>query len=171
MAEIAFRSTTGTIATMTRARRYVCAELVGALAIMLVATPVHAQQADPFPYTLKMTPEEGPLDPAIQGRYTGQWKACQKNASITRQNAACYKAEFARQDAVLNRSWQAALGRLRPGAHQPLLRAQRTWIAARDPFCKAVADSFDGGSITPIAYLDCEVEQTIRRAIWLDKLH
>ena len=156
---------------MTGSTRHVCANLLfGPLTLMLAATPVHAEKNDPFSYTLKMTPEEGPLDPAIEGRYTRHWKACQKNASITRQNAACYKAEFARQDAVLNRSWKAALARVRPGAHHPLILAQHKWIAARDPFCKAVADSFDGGSITPIAYLDCEVEQTIRRAIWLENL-
>ena len=157
---------------MTRASGHFCAEMMfGALTITLVAAPVRAQERDPFPYKLKMTPEEGRRDPAIEGRYTRQWKACQHRALTTRQNEACFKAEFARQDAALNRSWKAALGRLRPGAHQPLLRAQRKWIAARDSFCKSVADSFDGGSITPVAYLDCEVEQSIRRAIWLENLH
>jgi hypothetical protein len=51
-----------------------------------------------------------------------------------------------------------------------LLNAQRKWIAARDPFCKAIADGFKGGTIAPVVYSDCRVEQTIRRTIWLEGL-
>lgn len=68
---------------------------------------------------------------AIRGRKV------QKRAQITQENAACLEAEFIRQDAALNKAWKAALARLPAATHTPLLTAQRQWIAARDPFCRA----------------------------------
>ena len=131
--------------------------------------PTDAQRSDPFEYKLEVTPEEGPVDPAIEGRYTKEFDDCQKRAQITQENAACLEAEFIRQDAALNKAWKAALGRLPAATHTPLLTAQRKWIAARDPFCRADADG--GGTIAPVVYVDCRVELTIRRTIWLEHLH
>jgi uncharacterized protein YecT (DUF1311 family) len=54
--------------------------------------------------------------------------------------------------------------------HEPLRQAQRNWISSRDPFCKNVAGSFDGGTIAPVAYTYCRAELTIRRTIWLEHL-
>jgi uncharacterized protein YecT (DUF1311 family) len=129
-----------------------------------------ANGGDPFTYKLQMTPEEGPLDPAIEQRHTAQLAACQKRAVATYESAACFEAEFVRQDAVLSRVWKAAFHRVPPVQREALLNAQRKWIAERDPFCETVADGFSGGTIEPIVYTDCRVEQTIRRAIWLEKL-
>ena len=84
--------------------------------------------------------EEGPVAPAIERRYTKEFDDCQERAQITQENAACLEAEFIRQDAALNKAWKAALGRLPAATHTPLLTAQRKWIAARDPFCRADAD-------------------------------
>ena len=128
-----------------------------------------AQKSDPFEYKLEVTPEEGPVDDAVRKRYSTAYVDCQKQAHITEQNAACLEAEFIRQDAALNKAWKAALGRLPAPMHTPLLKAQRKWIAARDPFCQANSDS--GGTIAPVAYVDCRVELTIRRTMWLEQLH
>jgi len=117
-----------------------------------------------------MTPEQGPIDPAIQHRYSGQWADCQKRARTTYENAACLAAEFSRQDAALNRAWKSAFDRTPSAKRGPLLAAQRKWLAARDPFCRADADGFRGGTIEPIIYVDCRVELTIRRTIWFERL-
>jgi uncharacterized protein YecT (DUF1311 family) len=37
-------------------------------------------------------------------------------------------------------------------------------------FCKSKAAEFSGGTIAPVVYLDCRVEQTIRRTMWLSAL-
>jgi uncharacterized protein YecT (DUF1311 family) len=143
-----------------------------AAAIAATATPLgaHAAPADPFAYTLEVTPEEGPVDPAIEGRYTARFEACQKRAVTTLDNSNCFTAEFARQDAALNRAWKAARARLPAAARAPLLAAQRKWVAARDPFCKSQSDAFAGGTIAPVIYVSCRTELTIRRTLWLEGL-
>ena len=136
----------------------------------LAACAIVAAAPDPFAYTLEMTPEEGPVVPAIERRYTAAFQTCQQQAEITPDIASCYVAEFPRQDAALNRAWSATLHRLPAASHAALLAAQRKWIAARDRFCDAKSDEFRGGTIVPIIYANCRVEQTIRRTIWLERL-
>jgi len=106
---------------------------------------------------------------SVSTPYTTVYADCQKQAQTTQESAACLQAEFARQDAALNLAWKAALARLPAATHTPLLKAQRKWIAARDPFCQAESDG--GGTIAPVEYVDCRVELTIRRTMWLENLH
>jgi uncharacterized protein YecT (DUF1311 family) len=134
----------------------------------LFAAPLWAGGRDPFAYKMVMTPEEGPLDPVVEQRYSRQFATCQAHAAITSHNAACFEAEFVRQDIALNRAWRTALGRLPDAKHGPFLVAQRHWIAARDPFCRQAAGT--EGTIVPVVYSNCRVEQTIRRTIWLERL-
>ena len=138
---------------------------------MLVAPPAEGKQAGMFQYRFVMTPEEGPLDPAIEQRHSREFDQCQARAVSTRDNEACFAAEFARQDEHLNRVWRQTLERIGPRLRAQLVSAQRNWIAKRDPFCGSKADEFRGGTIVPIVYEDCRVEQTIRRTMWLEGLH
>lgn len=141
------------------------------LSVTVGASPLEAARRDPFAYAMKMTPEEGQTDPAIERHYTAQFSRCQKAAVTTREEAACFESEFRRQDAALNRAWKETNRRLKAAAHGPLLAAQRKWISERDPFCKSIADGFKGGTIAPVVYSNCRVEQTIRRTMWLEGLH
>jgi uncharacterized protein YecT (DUF1311 family) len=141
-----------------------------ALAAIASATPLRAAPKDPFAYTLRITPEDGSVPPAVEHRYTKAFAACQEKAETTPDNAQCFVAEFARQDAALNAAWKATLARLPAAERQPLTLAQRKWVAARDPFCKAQSDQFSGGTIAPVVYVDCRVEATIRRTLWLQGL-
>lgn len=130
--------------------------------------PVAPAPTAEFAYAMRMTPEQGPVDPAIQRHYTPQWKTCQHKAPAAVDNAACFQAEFQRQDARLNEAWTEALRRVPAARHRALLAAQRSWIAARDPFCTHYAKG-PRGTLPQLAFLDCRVEQTIRRVIWLAK--
>jgi uncharacterized protein YecT (DUF1311 family) len=132
--------------------------------------PLQAAPSDPFAYKMTITPEDGSMDPVIDRRYTPAFAACQQHAQSSPDNAQCFVAEFTRQDAALNRVWKATLARVRTGQHTPLVVAQRRWVAARDPFCKAQSDHFSGGTIAPIIYVNCRVELTIRRSMWLEHL-
>lgn len=140
--------------------------LASALLALLAAAP----QDGPFAYRMEVTPEEGPLNPAIERRYTPALKRCQDRATVTYEIAACFEAEFTRQDAILNRTWRTTLARLPAAKHQPLLAAQRKWIAARDPFCREDVEGFGNGTIAPVAYSNCRAELTIRRTMWLERL-
>ena len=144
--------------------------LAGATAGLLVAIPIHASQSDRFAYKFEMTSEEGPIDPAVQKRYAAEFDACQTHAVSTKANVACFGDEFARQDKALNRTWRATLASISPKVRTALVTAQRQWVANRDPFCKSRSAEFSGGTIAPVIYANCRVEQTIRRTIWLDRL-
>lgn len=137
---------------------------------LLLAVPVHANQPASFGYKFVTDPVEGPLDPVVGQRYTAQWKACQERAISTRAHETCFAAEFARQDKRLNRTWRLTLARVEPKLRGHLLAAQQKWVSERDPFCRSQSDRFRGGTIVPIVYVDCRVEQTIRRTIWLERL-
>ena len=137
---------------------------------LLLTVSNHASNPDPFAYKFEMTPEEGPLDAAVEKRYTAAFDKCQKVAVSTRANAACFDDEFARQDKTLNRIWGVTLARISPSMRVRLRAAQRQWAAKRDPFCKTKAEQFQGGTIQPVFYVNCRVEQTIRRTMWLSEL-
>jgi uncharacterized protein YecT (DUF1311 family) len=151
-----------------RMTRYLC--LLLSLSAASLGAPTQAEPGDPFAYRMEVTPEDGTVNPQIDRRYTAAFTACQAHANGSSANAQCFVAEFDRQDAALNRTWKATLGRLPSATHQPLKEAQRKWIAARDPFCKARSDDFSGGTIAPIIYVNCRVELTIRRSMWLERL-
>jgi len=131
---------------------------------------VSAKQPDPFAYRFVMTPEEGPIDRMIDKRHTATFTKCQDQAVTTHSNELCFAEEFVRQDQMLNQTWREVVARAAPRFHKKLLSAQRKWAAQRDPFCRSKADEFRGGTIAPVVYTDCRVEQTIRRTIWLEKL-
>jgi len=136
----------------------------------LLGAPQGAGAADRFAYRMVMTPEEGPVDKAVEARYTDALHACQEHAVVTDDNARCFLEEFPRQDARLNAAWRATFARMGMVDKPALLAAQRKWIEARDPFCRKVADEFKGGTILPVIWHNCRAEQTIRRAMWLEKL-
>ncbi|MDF8333299.1 DUF1311 domain-containing protein [Novosphingobium sp. HBC54] len=136
----------------------------------VLSVPAYASAPDQFAYKFVTTPEEGPVDANIESHYTIAFRNCQKAAVATSANIRCFQDEFARQDQTLNRVWQNVLGRFSPNNRGRLRSAQRRWANYRDPFCKSKAAEFDNGTIAPVVYLDCRVEQTIRRAIWLSAL-
>ena len=141
--------------------------VIATAAAMSAEAPVLGQ--GPFAYHMDKTPEEGPVDPAVTGRYTRAWRQCSSGTANSAILANCLRAEFGREDLQLNLAWRKALRRVPPGRHQMLVDAQRRWIASRDPFCKSFVDGLRG-SLSPIAYWDCRVEVTIRRTMWLEKL-
>ncbi len=144
--------------------------LSAAIIAALLAPPTPARADTRFDARMEVTPEEGPLNPVVEKRYSPQFRACQDRASITQDNARCFENEFVRQDVALNRAWKATLNRMPSVDRGPLLAAQRKWIAARDPFCRKDSDGFQEGTIAPVIYVSCRVELTIRRTIWLEQL-
>ena len=141
-------------------------------AAILALIPLQASTASPYPYKLEITPMEGPLNPDVERRYTPQFQSCQKKAISTLENLDCLEAEFARQDADLNRVWRTTIKRVPSARREALLEAERKWVADRDPFCESHAEALSlGGSIRPILYLSCRTELTIRRTIWLENVH
>lgn len=144
-------------------------EMLVVIALSVGAVPPKAPTEGPFAYHMAKTPEEGPVDPAVADRYTKAWRACSTGTAATPDLVDCFRSEFARQDAALNHAWPRTLHRVPASRRRALIEAQRRWIAARDPFCKAYVDGLRG-SLVSTAYLDCRVELTIRRTIWMETL-
>ena len=73
---------------------------------------------------------------------------------------ACYTAELARQDKVLNTEYRALQGRIPPEAKDALTKAQRAWIASREAWCKLEQElpNAPGGEVN---YQACMLEQTL----------
>jgi uncharacterized protein YecT (DUF1311 family) len=137
--------------------------------LLLVLFPASAW-SKPRPYTLEVTPIEGPVDQQVLARYTPALNACKDKAAITNDIALCYKAEFARQDAGLNAAWAKTLARVAPVDRPGLRAAQRAWVKARDPFCTGVMKGFEGGTMAGLEWWDCRAELSIRRTIWLERI-
>lgn len=128
-----------------------------------------APAADDFAYRWEKTPEEGPVDPAIARRYSQRFRTCIHAQGATADLLPCYEQEFRRQDAMLQRAWPVAMHRLATSRRPALRAAERQWIARRDPFCERFIGGLRG-SLVSVAYLDCRIELTVRRTIWLEQL-
>lgn len=144
--------------------------LLTAVIAVAGAIPGAAGAGSRFDQRMEVTAEADAVDPAIERRYTAAFSRCQAHAGATPENAACFEAEFGRQDARLNAVWRATLRRLSPADRGDLREAQRRWIEDRDPFCRKTSDDFSGGTIAPVVYVSCRVELTIRRTLWLEQL-
>lgn len=140
-----------------------------ALPLLLALLPASAW-ARAWPYTLEITPIEGPVDQRVEARYTPALAACKDKAEGTNDIALCYKAEFARQDAALNAAWAKALARVTPADRTSLRTAQRGWIRQRDPFCDRVMKDFAGGTMAGLEWWSCRAELSIRRSMWLESI-
>ena len=93
-----------------------------------------------------------------------QHAACMAKAhSVTSDMIECITAEFQRQDARLNKAYQAAMGDLQPPRKKQLQEAQRAWIKFRDANCGFYADP-DGGSLARVSGNDCMLNATAARA-------
>lgn len=92
--------------------------------------------------------------------------------STTRDVEQCLAAEFARADAVLNRYYAAAVGRLTKKramtALTKLRASERAWITYRDAECAAVYEWWKEGTIHGAMALGCQTRVTKARtmAVW-----
>ncbi len=140
-----------------------------ALLVALVIAPP-AIAAGPYAYKLKITPEEGPVDLAVEGRKSLEYGTCAQGAMTTLDSTDCLMDELQRQDTMLNLVWGHKYRHIAPANKPALLAAQRKWVAARDPFCRKQSDAYKGGTIAPIIFVACKMDLTIRRTMWLEKL-
>ena len=95
---------------------------------------------------------------------TPLFQACMDNVDLGAMKNAqwlvCYKDELARQDKVLNAEYRALQGRIPQEAKEPLVKAQRAWIASREAWCKLEQElpNAPGGEVN---YQACMLDQTI----------
>lgn len=98
-----------------------------------------------------------------------QYTACMNKASSTMGMVQCTSAEIARQDARLNKAYNALMSKQSKTRKQELQTAQRLWIKYRDANCKFYVDP-NGGSIAQVKAANCVMNETANRATELENL-
>ena len=131
------------------------------------AAPKAAEPAQPQdPPAAAGTPQAKP-----SGELRSELDACLDSGEaaqgVTTAMAACLGAEYERQDARLNRAYQAAMARQDEAQKGQLRQAQRAWIRYRDESCREGAT---GGTIDRLNGPSCMIERTKQRAGELEAL-
>jgi len=105
-------------------------------------------------------------DAAQSKRHT----AClNKSGNTTVGMIDCIDAEFLRQDARLNKAYQALMANLTDPRREKLQQAQRIWLKYRDANCDFYADP-DGGTMAHVSASNCMLNTTAERARELESL-
>lgn len=93
-----------------------------------------------------------------------EFDACMdKSGGVTAAMLDCIGAETKRQDAALNRNYQAAIKTLSPDRRQKLVAAQRAWLAYRTAET-SFTDDPDGGTSAQVNAADEFRQMTAQRA-------
>ena len=107
----------------------------------------------------------------VERRYTKAYDSCLSHGDaaqgVTPAMRDCNFAEMERQNAALNAAWPVAMARRTPAQQADLRRLERLWIAHRDKVC---APEPNGGTDALLFADACEIDETIRRTIWLEHL-
>lgn len=99
-----------------------------------------------------------------------EFDACMdKSGGVTAVMLDCIGADTKRQDAALNKNYQAAIKTLSPDRRQKLIAAQRAWLAYRTAETNFTADP-DGGTSAQVNSADEFRQMTAQRAEELDRV-
>jgi len=100
----------------------------------------------------------------------GNFDACMgRAAGVTADMLDCIGADTRRQDAALNRNYQAAIKTLSADRRQKLVAAQRAWLAYRTAQSAFTADP-DGGTSAQVNAADEFRQMTAQRAEELSRI-
>jgi uncharacterized protein YecT (DUF1311 family) len=127
---------------------------------MLLTSSTFAQQ----PPEIGASESEG-------GLYSKSYSDCMaKSEGVTVNMLDCSADELRRQDAALNAAYRKLMASLPPLQQEQLREAQRAWIRSRDGSCLLLQSREGGGTLAAVMGSDCVLEETTRRAKWLDAL-
>ena len=79
----------------------------------------------------------------------------------------CLNREAARADTTLARSVDSLARSMDDSGAVRLRRVEELWVRYRDAQCSAVAGAYDGGSMAPVAQLQCMVVLSVDRKRFL----
>ena len=82
----------------------------------------------------------------------------------------CAREEFGRQDKLLNEQYAVRLKTADPRLSREIVASQRAWLGYRDRTCRAEGAVYDGGTMEPLAFADCQARLTTERLKWLRSL-
>ena len=82
----------------------------------------------------------------------------------------CIAPENDRQDLRLNRAYKLSMQQSSSSAQATLRKSERFWLREREATCTADGSPFEGGTLQRVAYAQCLVNETIKRATWLESM-
>jgi uncharacterized protein YecT (DUF1311 family) len=98
-------------------------------------------------------------------RLSPTYETCMKAAAgVTVEMHDCIDAEYARQDARLNQTYQAVLARLSDDQTASLREGERAWLRKTRRLCDHAGDDNAGGTLQAIEIADCQLTETAKRA-------
>ena len=111
-----------------------------------------------------------PSTEEVQARYSPVLEACLGVATDPVGQAECYRAEFRRQDASLNKTYEQLM-LARSGEDKASLRyKQRAWIRAKEAACASEAIDADQETVAGVAGAACYLRWTAERVIFLERM-
>ena len=126
----------------------------------------HAKETLPPSY-MQFQPSAGVID----ARISGSFKACiAASDGVTANMQDCIAHEGVRLDKVLNRTYAKVMRRLpHDRARTDLRNRQRDWLTMRWDICLEDMDRAGGGSGGDLVFRDCQLQELVRRTLWLEK--
>lgn len=112
-----------------------------------------------------------PSPAASQSRVSSELGACIANSGgVTAAMQDCIGREYARLDKLLNATYANVMRRLpHDRARADLRYRQRDWLTMRWDGCLEEMDSAGGGSASDLVYRNCQLQELVRRTLWLER--
>ncbi len=102
----------------------------------------------------------------VDKRLTMAYKQCLNNAggyALTN----CMNEELDRQDKALNQRYKAVMAKLTKPKQADLRNRQRQWIKDRDAKCEL--QQTESGVMSAQPWIECQIDEKVKRIIWLEK--
>jgi uncharacterized protein YecT (DUF1311 family) len=88
---------------------------------------------------------------------------------VTSSLRECIGTEYQRVDVLLNASYKRTLARLSKTSQAKLRGEERSWLKTRSDRCEADLEEDKGGTIWLIEMDNCELQELIRRTLWIER--
>jgi len=129
------------------------ASIAATLALVLVA---HAEAAEPN----------------LDRYYSKTYTACMDQASgSTGPMRDCISDEYDLWDKSLNTAYQSLMASRTPAAKIQLRDDERAWLKRTDHKCDHAGDQDEGGTLQQVEIDQCNLEERVKRTLYLRGLH
>ena len=141
--------------------------LLWALVMVGTLLPLSATANEPVPPSYM---QFRPSPTATEGRLSAGFSVCIANSGgVTATMQDCIGREYARLDRLLNAAYANIMRRLpNDKARAELRYRQRDWLTMRWDACLEEMDSAGGGSAGDLVYRNCQLQELVRRTLWLE---
>ena len=111
-------------------------------------------------------------EPNLDRYYSKTYTACMDQASgMTMSMRGCISDEYDLWDRSLNTAYQALIASRAPAAKIELRDDERAWLKRTDHKCDRAGDDEAGGTLQQVEIDQCNLEERVKRTLYLRGLH